>query len=277
MIDAAPLLSMIHDAPEDDGPRLVYADWLEEDGQADRALFIRVQWEITTIEAANGSTEFWGALDREHTAAKAKCHCRRCALRRRERELLLRHSHEWLPRANDIRWIVQIMPGLEQPCHDGRNVVTVAFARGFPHAVAVAALRDWVGGPCQACGGDGLELIDGGNDQRQCETCRGTGHAPGIGPAVMRAAPTVRVVTCEDRRPTQTTQPTWNENIDHPDDDESSYLPPDVFSLLEGGVSNGDGLGHRWRSYPTAALAATALSDALIRHAMARQPAEATA
>ena len=30
----------------DDTPRLVYADWLEDDGDADRAEFIRVQCEL---------------------------------------------------------------------------------------------------------------------------------------------------------------------------------------------------------------------------------------
>src|SRR4051794_533693 len=30
-------------APDDDGPRLVYADWLDEQGDADRAEFIRLQ------------------------------------------------------------------------------------------------------------------------------------------------------------------------------------------------------------------------------------------
>jgi uncharacterized protein (TIGR02996 family) len=35
-------LQAILDAPDDDTPRLVYADWLEEYGQPDRAAFIRV-------------------------------------------------------------------------------------------------------------------------------------------------------------------------------------------------------------------------------------------
>jgi uncharacterized protein (TIGR02996 family) len=37
------LLDAVLAAPDDDGPRLVYADWLEERGDADRAEFIRVQ------------------------------------------------------------------------------------------------------------------------------------------------------------------------------------------------------------------------------------------
>jgi uncharacterized protein (TIGR02996 family) len=63
----------ILDAPEDDVPRLVYADWLEEQGDAERAEFIRVQIEL----ARPGPV-----------AARA-------ALERRERELLEAHGDEW--------------------------------------------------------------------------------------------------------------------------------------------------------------------------------------
>jgi uncharacterized protein (TIGR02996 family) len=36
-------LQAIREAPDDDAPRLIYADWLEEHGQTDRAEFIRLQ------------------------------------------------------------------------------------------------------------------------------------------------------------------------------------------------------------------------------------------
>jgi uncharacterized protein (TIGR02996 family) len=38
-------LEAIREQPDDDGPRLVYADWLDDHGQPDRAEFIRVQCE----------------------------------------------------------------------------------------------------------------------------------------------------------------------------------------------------------------------------------------
>ena len=40
---SAPLLAAIAADPDDDLPRLVYADWLDEHGHADRAEFIRLQ------------------------------------------------------------------------------------------------------------------------------------------------------------------------------------------------------------------------------------------
>src|SRR4051794_26035712 len=49
MTDAEPLLRMIWDAPYDDEPRLAYADWLEEQGDAERAEIIRVQIELSRL------------------------------------------------------------------------------------------------------------------------------------------------------------------------------------------------------------------------------------
>ncbi len=43
MTPHAAFLQAIRKAPDDDVPRLIYADWLEEHGQTDRAEFIRIQ------------------------------------------------------------------------------------------------------------------------------------------------------------------------------------------------------------------------------------------
>jgi uncharacterized protein (TIGR02996 family) len=72
--DAQALLDAIVDAPDDDAVRLVFSDWLDEHGDADRAEFIRAQIELF------------------RDAAEA----RRDHLRRRERELLLAHELEWV-------------------------------------------------------------------------------------------------------------------------------------------------------------------------------------
>src|SRR4051812_18323402 len=45
MTDHTPFLRTIAANPADDGPRLVYADWLEERGDTARAEFIRLQCE----------------------------------------------------------------------------------------------------------------------------------------------------------------------------------------------------------------------------------------
>lgn len=80
-MSAAAFLQAIRDNPADDTPRLVYADWLDEHGEAERAEFIRVQCRIADLDIELQSGE-----DCEHE------HCEGCKERRllceRQRELL---------------------------------------------------------------------------------------------------------------------------------------------------------------------------------------------
>ncbi|HJZ92315.1 MAG TPA: TIGR02996 domain-containing protein [Gemmataceae bacterium] len=66
MSDCAALLAAIREAPDDDAPRLVYADWLDEHGQPERAEFIRVQCELARHESP--------ALRRREADLLAACH-----------------------------------------------------------------------------------------------------------------------------------------------------------------------------------------------------------
>lgn len=93
------LLADIRDKPEDDTPRLVYADWLEEHGGEDahaRAAFIRAQIEL---------------------ARMAEEDPRRAALERTEAGLLADHGANWL-----------------RELSDGEGI-DAEFRRGFPERV----------------------------------------------------------------------------------------------------------------------------------------------
>src|SRR5262245_41658733 len=57
MSDRDALLAAIRAAPDDDAPRLIFADWLEEHGDADRAEFIRVQVELDPFERSEGDLD----------------------------------------------------------------------------------------------------------------------------------------------------------------------------------------------------------------------------
>src|SRR5262249_47609211 len=111
--------------PEDDTPRLIYADWLHDHGDPDRAEFIRLQ-----IERAS--------LDEDDL--------RQDDLARRERRLLACHTG-WV---NDLpRWARQ----------------GVTFRRGFPHGVWVTEhqfMKDpaalWKKAPIRALALSGLIL-----------------------------------------------------------------------------------------------------------------------
>src|SRR4051794_32323007 len=69
-------LSAIRANPDDDGVRLIYADWLEENGQPQRGEFLRVQIELARL---------------------AEDDPRREALADRQDELLAAHGEQWRP------------------------------------------------------------------------------------------------------------------------------------------------------------------------------------
>src|SRR4051812_14383873 len=64
MTDRATFLAAIAAAPDDDLPRLIFADWLDEHGEPDRAEFIRLQCAITRGEP--GDQRRADALEAEH-------------------------------------------------------------------------------------------------------------------------------------------------------------------------------------------------------------------
>lgn len=94
MNDEAGFLAKILSEPDEDTHRLVYADWLEENDQPERAEFIRGQMEIAAIESQQGSPRFWDALRSTHLSSK---HCGSgctawCRLHRRQRQLIDRSA-----------------------------------------------------------------------------------------------------------------------------------------------------------------------------------------
>ena len=50
MTDGEVLYRAILESPDDDSPRLVWADWLEENGEPDRAEFVRLQCQWANLE-----------------------------------------------------------------------------------------------------------------------------------------------------------------------------------------------------------------------------------
>ena len=84
--EARGFLAAICSNPEDDTARLVFADWLDEQGNAPRAEFIRVQVERAALPE-------WDA--------------RRVRLLMRERALLAQHEAAWraeLPAVRGVTW-----------------------------------------------------------------------------------------------------------------------------------------------------------------------------
>jgi uncharacterized protein (TIGR02996 family) len=100
--DELALLKAVASAPDDDLPRLVYADWLEEHGRPDRAEFIRLQIAELTAES-------WAVRSECRTAAKR----------------LLDNHHE--------AWFRELPRWVRQWYADGSN--RVQYRRGFVEEV----------------------------------------------------------------------------------------------------------------------------------------------
>src|SRR5262245_55798355 len=105
--DGEALFQAIREEPWDDTRRLAFADWLEENGDPDRATFIRLQCE----------------LDRESGDRTG-----RREVTPRERAILDMHRRKWVrgqPRGAGVQWWTE-------------------FVGGFPHGVSFRYARRFV-------------------------------------------------------------------------------------------------------------------------------------
>jgi uncharacterized protein (TIGR02996 family) len=120
MGDGEALLRAILDQPKEDTPRLAYADWCDENGQPERAEFIRVQVTIAR----------WGTTppaDAEEWV-------------RRERELIYGKVDSY--RYNWNVWISLRTFSLNYPSQETIGSPSVAFSRGFVSHVS-CSWPDW--------------------------------------------------------------------------------------------------------------------------------------
>lgn len=111
------LLRAILEQPFDDTARLIYADWLEEHGEAERAEFIRCELLNDYWASQAGEVVWWPAGGRTITGSEAGA-----ALARAQR-LLGKHEQQWLADSP------LAVPG---QC-------LIEFQRGFPEVVCCHA------------------------------------------------------------------------------------------------------------------------------------------
>ncbi len=131
--------------PDDDVLRLVYADWLDENGEKERAEFIRLQCSIALMLVPTGHAhgdKLWTKGTRGQIighfdiTGKTKstlrvCDCKFCNSRRRERELLTEHEDEWFPFSS----IIHVGVG-------GRYAIQREWRRGFVESIT-CSWSDW--------------------------------------------------------------------------------------------------------------------------------------
>jgi uncharacterized protein (TIGR02996 family) len=110
-------LEAIKGEPDNDTPRLVFADWLEENGDPERADFIRIQCELDPLDEDD---------------------LRWANLWDREEELLQRHGDAWLGPLRGVVWPWRFKRGLLQVGVSGRPAL-----EGLK-ALAGSEALDWV-------------------------------------------------------------------------------------------------------------------------------------
>jgi len=94
----------VRDSPQDDTPRLVLADWLDDHGRPAFAEFIRLQVAVEPVRTRLDDTRVRQMLTRE-------------------KELIARHSDEWFPTHPYIAGLL--------------SEFDPVFRRGLPESIAV--------------------------------------------------------------------------------------------------------------------------------------------
>lgn len=128
--------------PEDDGPRLIFADWLDEQGEGERAEFIRVQCRLEREPCPHDYEGGGITLLRNNIVG---CPCDFCRLRARERELLGLGRDRWFD-----HWLTSWTSDLAAdmvagyyPENSNVPAVLAGFRRGFVESLTLTA-ADWL-------------------------------------------------------------------------------------------------------------------------------------
>lgn len=231
-------LATIIAKPADNQPRLSYADWLEENGQTERAEFIRLQLGMGIGASLAIRTARIYATD--NFQATPKTH--------RMTMLLDEFADVWCAQigvtATDAwEWIWQ---------------------GGFITEVSCTE-EQWVGKRCGKCvGHPGCVPVNQWSTKR-CPDCHGTGHVEGIGQRIARTHPVERVVT--EKRPLGPSLFTWFRG--HPSRlDPESNINEEIFDLLTGHY----GRANLRKFYYTEQAALDAYSRAAIELFRPKQP-----
>jgi len=228
----APFYAAIAADPDRDAPRLVFADWLDEHGEAERAEFIRLGCEYWRMPYCGHEPEL---LDAQRAAPT----CARCRIGL---------TADNLVRTHNIEWTVNIPSG-----------VLCKWRRGFIDSVSLTT-RQLVGEPCEHCKGTGLVGAADGPYHVGCHVCDGKRTLPGLAADLGRACPTLRAVVLTDREPYEDGAHdfSWWESAPPRRDHPQSDLPNELYELLAVGES-------MFINYDTRALALSALATAAAR------------
>jgi uncharacterized protein (TIGR02996 family) len=224
------LLAAVIAAPESDLPRLVMADWLDENNECKRAEFIRLQCELTKM--LNGDDEPNEDSIPAMNWAWDQFEVRRNTLLEREEVLW----GSW-PDTDDIRgrfhkqfgegWM--ILPAAWGTYDNGGRLARVQ--RGFVCEIH-CTLADWCGGYCWRCNDISKHYPESMQAEMfaACPICHGTGRMLAIGPKIVRENP-VLTVWLKDREPAMSRHG-WSWYGESSNSNDPARLPDKIWSLL---------------------------------------------
>lgn len=231
MTAADSLLRAVCERPFDDGPRLVYADWLDEHGERERerAEYIRLQIAGEYAEPRPEWVEPMMKVIGISTTGKHGTY-------------------------DDF--------GTEACYRNGDTVMSYFWRRGLVNSVSLS-MSALLGGECERCHGlsNWRDALTGSG---QCFDCSGSGRTPGLAPAL--SAWPITQVTITDREPyVGATKASWYDESQRHESTRFrlSSLPTSLYRHLSNGVGNGPYTPYgRWYDCRDAAL--TALSRACV-------------
>jgi len=222
------LLKAVLADPADDLPRLVYADWLDENGEPERAEFIRVGCQLAKLPG--------------HPAAGG--------------DVARLYSRAVDLGSQNLHWAT-VPAGLARRYFAlGGGETGVVFRRGFVAEVR-CDIFDWCGGECQRCDwyGHMYDEVDG--PEEPCLRCDGVTIAPGIGPQIVAEHPVERVVLTDCEPISHAGGWRWGFGIGG-----GAFLPQDIYLLLP---EDGQRRGFATRTTATQALSVAAIKWANLK------------
>lgn len=247
------LLTAVCAAPADDLPRLIAADWFEENGETERAEWIRLQCQIASIGEPTGEDrkevdDRWEAYDR---------------MRHRSFEMLCDNSRRWfgeryVPYADSVLGTHRL-----NTIYGNDADIQIDVRRGFPDTLA-ATLAEFMGGACERCrpARERLQYRVLTHTARigDCPDCHGTGKREGLADVAAREMWPITKVALTDREPFDTEAFGWRFTASNYIS-EQFMLPYEIYQALPGWRPSGQTQPTWW----SRDLALAALSDACVR------------
>ena len=247
------LLETVRTFPDDDAPRLILSDWLEEHDEGERAEFIRVQIGLAALPPGGvpiSDPRYW--LDGAERWAY---------WRRREKELLV--GDHRIPQVPWLEWAAPASGFCDNlyPHKLADNENRMLFTRGFVSEVRLtcAAFME----PDRACdkceSGKVKKPSRFGHVLVTCPSCAGSGRLPGLARRLFEGHPLISVVLV-DREPYD--DGVWFLSGRFPSDQhEPSDLPKALFDFLP----NKDA-GASYKTYDDGRSSKEALSTACVAY-----------